>query len=562
MNADLRPGDTLGKYVVREPLGHGGMAAVYRAEQPTLQRMVALKVIRASSSGDPEFQERFQREARASARLDHPNIVQVYDFDQIEGRAFLAMQLLEGGTLRDRALAAQGAAPRLPRQEVARIIGEVAAGLGYAHRLGIVHRDIKPSNIMFTRDGRAVVGDFGIARILSATQAGAQLTQTGVGIGTPEYMSPEQVQGGELDARSDEYALGIVAYELLTGRPPFVGDTPFTIVLKQVREALPPPRRFDPTIGAQTERVLMKVLAKDPKERYAGAEEFASALSAALAAEDVRPTTVRAVATPWGPLSRRSAAMLAAGALLALALGGTRVLGIFDGAATSLPGKTPATATVAGRLPETAAPSLAVAAKAPSVEPTRSPVPSSPPPAPPAPPAPATIPPATAPPVVTKAPTPVPTPAPTAVPEPTPAAPAPTPAFYRIGQTATLTWESFNVNKIEVTLRQVIDPATVDPDAFIDPDNRFVAFRITIKNLGPDVYDEYPENNAEAVDAQGRQYQARADEPVEPGFGNLRIGPGVAIDGHITVEMPKGALVRGFLFSAAAFEATARWNLD
>ena len=538
------------------------MAAVYRAEQPALQRMVALKVIRASSSEDPEFRQRFEREARASARLDHPNIVQVYDFDQIEGRAFLAMQLLEGGTLRDRALAAHVAGRRLPRGEVARVISEVAGGLAYAHRLGVVHRDIKPSNIMFTRDGRAVVGDFGIARILGGTQAGgAQLTRTGVGIGTPEYMSPEQVQGAELDARSDEYALGIVAYELLTGRPPFVGETPFTIVLKHVREPVPRPTTFDATIGAQTERVLMKALAKDPRARFPGTEEFARALATALAAEDSRPATARTAVMPGLLLGRRSAVLLFGGTLLVLGLGGARVLGILGGdGATASRREGAAPTSIVSVIPTTG---NSGASASPFVEPARSPtaISSSPTTSAPAATTPATRQPTLAP---TQAPTPVPTPAPTAAPTPVPtAAPAATPAAYRVGQTATLRWEGFNANRIEVTLRQVIDPATpTDPDAVVDPDDRFVAFRLTIKNLGPDVYDEYPADLAEAVDAQGRQYHADASEPVEPGFGNLRIAPGATIDGYIAVAVPKGVKLRSFLFSVSSFEETARWNLE
>jgi len=562
VSAELLPGQTLGKYLIRAQLGQGGMATVYRAEQPTLDRMVALKVIRSGSVGDPEFRERFQREARASARLDHPNIVQVYDFDQIEERAFLAMQLLEGGTLRDRVVAAHAKGQRLPRAEAARIVEQVAAGLAYAHRLGIVHRDIKPSNIMFSREGRAVVGDFGIARMLGATQAGAaQLTQTGVGIGTPEYMSPEQVQGTDLDARSDEYALGIVAYELLTGRPPFVGETPFTIILKQVREPLPPPSSFDPTIGQRTERVLLKALAKDPAHRFPGTEEFASALTAALAADGTFASGApEKAASPAPALPRHPPPLAVVGVasilVMALAIGGGRVLGVFGdggGRPAGTPAPTSAPTLAAAAPPSaTGTPSSAPAAAtaAPSASPS-SPVPSA---------APASTTPPTAPPTQVRTAVPA-----TPVPPPqtlTPTAAA-TPSSYRLGQVAALKWGFDGENSIEVTVHQVVDPATPSSGVYVDPADRLVAFRLTIKNIGPEVYDEYPSELAEAIDAQGRQYAADASDPVSPGFDRLRIGPGVAIEAYISFELPKTVVVRGFLFSASFFEGdSARWTLD
>src|SRR5712692_8504021 len=278
----LAPGTTLGRYQILAPLGAGGMASEYKAYQPALDRTVALKVIRTGLAEDPEFAERFSREAKAVARLRHPHIVQVFDFDQEAGLSFMAMEHLEGGTLKGRLVELARSGARLPQREAARIIGEVAEALGYAHSLGIIHRDIKPSNILLTRDGKAVVGDFGIAKILAA----AQQTGTGVGVGAPEYMSPEQGQGWPIDLRSDVYALGVVAYELLTGRVPFVADTPIAIVLAHVREPITLPSTLNPEIGAQTERVLLRALAKSPEDRYASAPEFAERLARAIGEDE------------------------------------------------------------------------------------------------------------------------------------------------------------------------------------------------------------------------------------------------------------------------------------
>ncbi len=395
----FEPGTTLGRYQILEPLGQGGMAVVYKAYQPALDREVALKVIRRGFAEDAEFRGRFEREAKAVARLTHPNIVQVYDFDQVDGQPFLAMQLLEGGTLKQRLveLAAQG--KTLPQDEVTRIVRQVAEALEYAHRRDIVHRDVKPSNVMLTEDGRAVVTDFGIAKIIG----GAQYTQTGVGIGTPEYISPEQGQGVDVDRRTDIYALGVMAYEMLTGRLPYTADTPFAVVLKHVRDPLPPPSSINPAIGVAAERVLQRALAKHPADRYGSAVEFATELEQSIAAESGvtqatvlgrRPSQVGSAAAtvrmelPWR-------AVLVAGGALALLFvlgGGVAVLGVFGRAEP-----TPATPTA-----QAAATATVVAS----------------PTAPPITPAPA--------------PTPEPTPTPTATPVATPAStprqtPAPTP---------------------------------------------------------------------------------------------------------------------------------------
>src|SRR5256712_7682288 len=302
----LEPGTTLGRYQILARLGSGGMAAVYRAFQPALDRVVALKVLRPGFVDEPEQRERFEREAKAVARLRHPHIVQVFDYDVVDGHAFLVMEFIDGGTLKAKPGELAGTGQGLPPAEVTRIVSEIADALDFAHAQGIVHRDVKPSNVLVTRSGKAVVADFGIARVLAATQQ----TATGVGVGTPEYMSPEQGQGLEVDQRSDVYALGIVAYELLTGRVPFRADTPLAVARAQIHDPLPLPSQVNPAIGPRTERALLRALAKDPAERYASAGTFAAALAEAAAVEPMalpRPVVAgRVVPLQPGPrLPRR-----------------------------------------------------------------------------------------------------------------------------------------------------------------------------------------------------------------------------------------------------------------
>lgn len=289
----LPAGTTIGRFQILAQLGKGGMATVYKAFQPSLDRTVALKVLHPGISESPEMRERFDREAKAIARLQHPNIIQVFDFDTVDGHSFLVMELVDGGTLKAKLVDLARTGQRLPLGEASRIVREVGEALDAAHNQGIVHRDVKPSNILLTTSGKAVVADFGIARII----AGAQQTQTGVGVGTPEYMSPEQSQGLEIDHRSDIYSLGIMAYELVTGRVPFSADTPLAVVLSHVRDPLPLPSKIDPSIGPSIEQALLKATAKDPAARYGKASEFGAALASAVA----NPTAVATQAVAANP---------------------------------------------------------------------------------------------------------------------------------------------------------------------------------------------------------------------------------------------------------------------
>src|SRR5512137_2464572 len=271
-------GQTLGKYRVLEPLGRGGMAQVYRAYHPQLDRYVAIKVLRSDLVEDVEFLSRFRREARAVAALRHPNIVQVYDFDVYGDIYYMVMELLEGDTLKTRLNDYRARGEAMPPGEVVRILLDVLDGLAYAHSEGMIHRDIKPANILLTRRGQAVVADFGIAQIVGGTQ----YTVSGALMGTLNYMAPEQGLESHSDARSDIYSLGIVFYEMLTQRTPFDADTPLAVLMKHLNDPLPLPRQLDPSIPEPFERVLLKSLAKRPEDRFQSAREMSQALTQAV----------------------------------------------------------------------------------------------------------------------------------------------------------------------------------------------------------------------------------------------------------------------------------------
>jgi eukaryotic-like serine/threonine-protein kinase len=272
LSTDVGEGSTIdGRYRLLRRIGSGGMADVWLAEDPHLQRRVALKILHRRFAQDREFVERFRREAEAAAGLAHPNIVAVFDRGDIDGTYYIAMQLLEGRSLKE--LIDQGLTP----EQSVGLIGQVLEAAGFAHRHGIVHRDFKPQNVIVDDDGAATVTDFGIAR------AGAsEITQAGSVMGTPHYLSPEQAQGQAVTAVSDLYSVGVMLYEALAGRVPFEADSAVAIAMKQVSHTPQRPSSINPAVSPALDAVVMRALEKDPGQRFQSAEAFIVALDAAL----------------------------------------------------------------------------------------------------------------------------------------------------------------------------------------------------------------------------------------------------------------------------------------
>jgi len=283
----VAPGVRIGPYEVMEQVGRGGMATVYKAYHQALERMVAIKVLPDFLAEDPEFRERFRREAIAIARLRHPNILAVFDHGEFDGQPYIVTEFVEGGTFANELGRPLGMARALE------VLGAVGSALDYAHQQGVVHRDVKPANILLTRDGKSVLSDFGLARMMTSTQ---RLTRLDMVVGTPEYMSPEQCASGDTGPASDEYSLGVVAFEALTGHPPYHADTPAAVMLAQMRSPLPAPRSVNPTLPPAVELALVKALAKEPGDRYPSCTAFVDALTATPA--DVPATAVVASPAP------------------------------------------------------------------------------------------------------------------------------------------------------------------------------------------------------------------------------------------------------------------------
>jgi serine/threonine protein kinase len=260
------------------------MATVYKAFDTHVERDVALKFIRSEKmkvDGGEKMIKRFKREAQALAKLSHPNILTVLDYGDYEGQLYLVTEYMPGGTLKEKL------GKPLPSAETAKLLVPIARALEFAHSQNILHRDIKPANILLSKSGLPVLSDFGIAKLLEGEET-SELTNAGVGVGTPEYMSPEQAEG-KADRRSDVYALGVVFYELVTGRKPYKADTPFAVLLKHVKDPLPPPKQYVANLPRQTEQVLFKALAKKPADRYQTMAEFAQALERLTQLSDTTP---------------------------------------------------------------------------------------------------------------------------------------------------------------------------------------------------------------------------------------------------------------------------------
>ena len=291
-----------GRYELGELLGRGGMAEVHRGQDVRLGRTVAIKTLRSDLARDPTFQARFSREAQSAASLNHPAVVAVYDTGEDYGLdlpiPYIVMEYVDGYTLRELLQSDR----RLLPDRALEITASVLQALDYSHRQGIIHRDIKPANVMLTRDGDIKVMDFGIARAIADTAA--TMTATAAVIGTAQYLSPEQARGERVDARSDLYSAGCLLYELLTGRPPFVGDSPVAVAYQHVREDPLPPSQFDPEIPPEVDAIVLKALAKHPDNRYQSAAEMRADIERALAGMPVEATPVLGMAPLAGATQR------------------------------------------------------------------------------------------------------------------------------------------------------------------------------------------------------------------------------------------------------------------
>ena len=288
----------LGKYEIIEELGRGGFATVYRAVDTTLEREVALKVLDPRLFRDSTFVARFRQEAVIAANLDHPNIVPVYEVAEAEGRHYIAMKLIQGPTLAGRIEAREA----LPIDEILSLTKDITAGLDHIHGQGLVHRDLKPSNVLISREGRAMLADFGLVR---ATE-GSRVSTQGVSVGTPSYMAPEQAQGETVDARTDLYALGVILYEAVTGRLPFSADTPPALLFQHVYEAPGRPSELNDQVTPALEYVILRALEKDPDARYQTASALAADLVRAVAGR-LQPPTAQPEGEPVAAPSSRPA---------------------------------------------------------------------------------------------------------------------------------------------------------------------------------------------------------------------------------------------------------------
>jgi serine/threonine protein kinase len=285
-------GKNLGSYRILEQIGAGGMATIYKAYQPGMDRDVAIKILPPYLAQDEQFIQRFQQEARAIAKLEHAHILPVFDYGKHEGTTYIAMRYVKAGTLKEYMSNGQ-----LPLNEISRIIGQIGSALDYAHQEGIIHRDVKPSNVLIDDQGNTYLTDFGLARMMESSK---KFTSSGVSVGTPAYMSPEQGKGAKVDHRSDIYSLGVVLFEMATGQVPFEAETPLAVLLKHITDPLPLPHTLKPTLPEQVERVILRALAKEPADRFQSAGAMAQALETAVRRAGQQETMV-AIPTPPAP---------------------------------------------------------------------------------------------------------------------------------------------------------------------------------------------------------------------------------------------------------------------
>lgn len=315
MKAEALLGTVLGNCTVQQLIGQGGMGAVYLAQQERPRRQVAIKVLMSPTPLKPHqisaFLERFRRETDVAASLEHPNIMPVYEYGEHNGLPYLVMPYISGGTLRD-VMEREG---KMSFTSAANYIEQMAGALDFAHARGMIHRDIKPANMLLTPDSRLLLTDFGLVKILS-DQASEQVKLTGVGapVGTADYMSPEQAIGGVVDGRSDQYALGVVLFQMVTGTTPFQGEMPMQIVSQQLQAQPPAPRSLRPDLPEAAERVILRALAKRPEERFSSVQEFATAFRAALT-EQPRTSSLGISAKRGGLLSGANATTIKKGGL-------------------------------------------------------------------------------------------------------------------------------------------------------------------------------------------------------------------------------------------------------
>lgn len=294
--------EKIGRYEIKDELGRGGMATVYRAYDPRFEREVAIKVLPREMLHDPQFRTRFEREAKTIAMLEHPAIVPVYDFGEEDGQPYFVMRFMPGGSLSDRLKGGP-----LSIQEAARIFSRLAPALDTAHARGIIHRDLKPGNILFDQYGEPYISDFGIAKL---SESQASMTGSGI-VGTPAYMSPEQAQGEKIDGRSDVYGLGVILFEMLTGQQPFQGDTPMSVVVKHITDPVPHILDVKPDLPVGVEKIVEKALAKDRDERFSTSQQLTEALRAVSRGEtpDIGPVpTATRMAMPKTIMAQKQAA--------------------------------------------------------------------------------------------------------------------------------------------------------------------------------------------------------------------------------------------------------------